>query len=235
MNPTSKPLARVCGFATLVPCWPRAAVPTAAPSTLFAYGYSVLPEPQEVQLNGGTFSIDAGWRIFSGNGVALDVLHELEVFLSIAQIYRENLDLFRNLATIESALVSAESASGELKYQEALDDMDNALQTAYGVRAERNRVLQNATNVWYKSWYPRVAEANGRRYLLVLNSVQDYRVGRTLGKNYLIQRGFLLPFGRWFQQLQGVRNRYAALHNSPANHLTFDWQDDQSLSLGSSY
>jgi hypothetical protein len=69
----------------------------------------------------------------------------------------------------------------------------------------------------------------------VLNSVQDYRVDRTLGLNYLIQREFLLPFGDWFKQVLEVRNRYAKAHELGEMNLEFDWQDDTSLASGSSY
>jgi hexosaminidase len=139
------------------------------------------------------------------------------------------------LQSISKSLESAEAAAAKVNYQGAISALDQALQLAFEIRAQRNRVLQSAVATWYKSWYPRVPEANGRRYLLVLNSVQDYRVDRTLGLNYLIQREFLLPLGDWFKQLMSIRNRYARLHELPEAQLTFDWQDDTSLSLGNSY
>jgi hexosaminidase len=161
--------------------------------------------------------------------------YNLEVFLSIAGLYRQNLDLLQDLGAISALLHSAENAAAKLDYSAAVSDLDQALQFAYVIRAQRNRALQNATATWYKSWYPRVPEANGRRYLLALNSVQDYRVDRTLGLKYLIQREFLLPFGDWFTQLQQARNHYANAHQLPETTLNFDWQDDASTSLGSSY
>lgn len=161
--------------------------------------------------------------------------YNLEVFLSIARLYRQNLEMLRDLRAINASLQLAETAAAKLDYRGAISSLDQGLQLAYVIRAHRNRALQNAVSTWYKSWYPRVGQANGRRYLLVLNSVQDYRVDRTLGLNYLIQREFLLPFGDWFKQLQEVRNRYAALHQLSETQLQFDWQDDSTLSLGSSY
>lgn len=161
--------------------------------------------------------------------------YNLEVFLSIAHLYRQNLDMLQGLRAIGASLQSAETAAAKLDYNVAISSLDHALQLAYVIRAQRNRALQGAASTWYKSWYPRVPEANGRRYLLVLNSVQDYRVDRTLGLNYLIQREFLLPFGNWFKQLLNIRNNYAKLHRLPESHLEFDWQDDSSLSSGNSY
>jgi hypothetical protein len=161
--------------------------------------------------------------------------YNIEVFLSVARLYRQNLEMLQDLGVISASLNAAESAAAKLDYSGAIAGLDQALQLASTIRGERNRVLQDITKTWYKSWFPRVAEANGRRYLLVLNSVQDYRVDRTLGLNYLIQREFLLPFGEWFGKLQQIRNRYAAAHQLAEKNFEFNWQDDTSLSLGSSY
>lgn len=161
--------------------------------------------------------------------------YNLEVFLSIAGLYRQNLDMLQDLSFISASLRSAETAAAKLNYSAAVSSLDQALQLAYLIRAQRNRTLQNATATWYKSWYPRVPEANGRRYLLVLNSVQDYRVDRTLGLDYLIQREFLMPLGDWFRRLQQVRNGYSAAHQLPEATFEFDWQDKTSTSFGNSY
>jgi hypothetical protein len=80
-----------------------------------------------------------------------------------------------------------------------------------------------------------VPEANGRKYLLVLNDVQDYRVDRALGLKYLILREFLLPMNEWFSDLQQVRNRYAKAHKLPENSIPFDWQDTEMTGAGESY
>jgi len=161
--------------------------------------------------------------------------YNLEVFLSIAALYRQNLEMFQNLRAVSASLRSAETAAAELKYSDAVSALDQALQFANLIKVQRNRSLQGATATWFKSWYPRVPEANGRRYLLVLNSVQDYRVDRTLGLNYLIQREFLLPLGDWFRQLLDLRNHYAVVHRLPETKFDFEWQDDVSTSLGNSY
>ena len=78
-------------------------------------------------------------------------------------------------------------------------------------------------------------EANGRKYLLVLNSVQDYPVDRTLGLKYLVRREFLLPMDNWFKEVQQVRNRYAAAHKLPQRSQELDWQDERSTSLSAAY
>jgi hexosaminidase len=102
--------------------------------------------------------------------------YNVEVFLSIAQLYRHNLEMLQTFGTISELLHSAELAASRLDYTIALSSLDQALQSAYSIRANRNKALQSVTRIWYQSWYPRISEANGRKYLLVLNSVQDYRV-----------------------------------------------------------
>jgi hypothetical protein len=52
---------------------------------------------------------------------------------------------------------------------------------------------------------------------------------RQEGLLYLIDREFSLPFGDWVNQVQDVRNRYAAAHNLPAREGRFDWQDVATL------
>jgi hexosaminidase len=51
------------------------------PSLLFARGYTVIPEPQQVDLDGPDFIFGNGWQLVTGNGVqrnaiAVEVLRE---------------------------------------------------------------------------------------------------------------------------------------------------------------
>ena len=57
---------------------------------------------------------------------------------------------------------------------------------AAAMRSDRNRVLQNATDTWYKSWYPRVDQANGRTYLNEVDDVKDHQPMRTVDMSYLV-------------------------------------------------
>ncbi len=156
--------------------------------------------------------------------------YNLEVFLSIAQLCRQNLEMLKELGEISELFRAAQAPAARLEYDQALTGLDEALDLAVNILDQRNRTLQDATATWYKSWYPRVPEANGRRYLLVLNDVQDYRVDRALGLNYLIERELLLPFGKWVTQVAQVRNHYAAEHGMPERTLHFNWQDTTTTS-----
>jgi hexosaminidase len=103
--------------------------------------------------------------------------------------------------------------------------VDQALEQAYEIRYSRNKALADATATWYKSWFPRVAEANGRRFLHELDDVKDHVPDRTVDMTYLVYRELLLPFGEWAEQIRAARNSYAAAHGLPARKERFDWKD----------
>ncbi|MEJ2007137.1 MAG: hypothetical protein P8Z30_03115, partial [Acidobacteriota bacterium] len=50
--------------------WTAANAATVSP--LLAHGYTVMPEPQKVELKGGDFEFGSGWRLQLGQGVKLD-------------------------------------------------------------------------------------------------------------------------------------------------------------------
>ena len=72
---------------------------------------------------------------------------------------------------------------------------------------------------------PRVAEANGRRFLHEVDDVKDHLPDRTIDMSYLVYRELLLPFGEWAEQMRAARNQYAQSHGLPARNERFDWQD----------
>jgi hypothetical protein len=197
-----------------------------------------VPAPQYLVLKPGwTQAADNARRVqlipqaLAENSELLNLLHEnlqhvefnrynLEVFLSIAHLYRQNLLMLQDLALMNESLEAAQTVASKLQYADAVAALDQALDRALGIRDARNQALGEATEVWYKSWFPRVREANGRRY-----------VGSdlSLGLKYLIEREFTLPLGDWVSQVQAVRNQYASAHGVSARNQSFDWQDTTTL------
>ncbi len=151
--------------------------------------------------------------------------YNLEVFLSIAQLYRQNLEMLQIVARMDGLLRSAADAAGKNQAKQAVASLDQVLQQAKLVRYSRNRALADATQTWYKSWLPRVAEANGRRFVHELDDVKDHLPDRTVDMTYLVYRELLLPFGDWVEQVRSARNQYASAHGLPAQNASFDWQD----------
>ena len=135
---------------------------------------------------------------------------------------------------IGADLQTAQEQAAKLHYTEAIAALDQALDTAERIRDQRNQALHDVTTTWYKSWLPRVREGNGRHVppdpqdFVDTESSEDARRSQA-GLLYLIDREFVLPFGEWVNQVQDVRNRYAAAHNLPARGGKFDWQNTETL------
>ncbi|MGD0129995.1 MAG: beta-N-acetylhexosaminidase [Terriglobia bacterium] len=189
--------------------------------------------------------LELAWKFLGENDELLDLLYKnlpsvefhrynLEVYLSIARLCRQNLLMLTGLEEVSKDLQTAEERAAKLEYADAVAALDQALGTAARIRDQRNRALHDATTTWYETWFPRVREANGRH---VARAPQDFvdtqpseRARRAQeGLLYLLDREFSLPVGEWFKDVQDVRNRYATAHGLPARQVEFDWQDTETL------
>ena len=108
--------------------------------------------------------------------------------------------------------------------------LGRALDAARAIQWSRNKALRDVQNTWYKSWYPRVAEANGRKFLHELDDVKDHLPDRTIDMSYLVYREMLLPFGEWAEQIRIARNQYAQKHQLPIRNDKLDWKDLKPIS-----
>jgi hypothetical protein len=151
--------------------------------------------------------------------------YNLEVFLSIAQLCRHNLEMLQSIGRIDGLLRSAADAAAKNQPKQAVTSLDQVLQQVRNLRSSRNAVLADATQTWYKSWLPRVPEANGRKFVHELDDVKDHLPDRTVDMSYLVYRELRLPFGEWVDQVRAVRNQYAQAHGLPARNESFLWQD----------
>ena len=149
--------------------------------------------------------------------------YNLEVFLAIAHLYRQNLEMLQTIQQMNGSLQGADAAHDKPKA--AIGSVDRALELANTIRYARNVVLADAIATWYKAWFPRVAEANGRRYVHELDDVKDHLPDRTVDMTYLIYRQLLLPLGDWVDQVRTARNQYGPAHNLPVRNDRFDWKD----------
>jgi hypothetical protein len=149
----------------------------------------------------------------------------IEVFLSIAQLYRQNLEMLDGLGRIDGFLRAAGEASAKNQARQAVGAIDRALREARLIRYGRNKAFADAVETWGKSWLPRVSEASGRRFLHEPDDVKDHLPDRTVDMTYLIYRDLLLPFGDWIEQVRAARNQYATAHALPASNERFDWKD----------
>ncbi len=151
--------------------------------------------------------------------------YNLEVFLSIAKLYRQNLETIRGIGQMDALLRDAAASAKSGQSREAVRLADRAIAAARAIQLSRNRALADATTTWYQSWLPRLKEANGRRFLHQLDDVKDHLPDRTTDMSYLVYRELLLPFGDWVNQVLNARNAYALAHGIPARNGRFDWAD----------
>ena len=151
--------------------------------------------------------------------------YNLAVYLSIAGLYRQNLLMIQDLGRIYDALHAAELAAAKADSEKALSEIDRALDIAENIRQNRNQVLKNATDTWYQSWFPRVAQANGRQFLDKLDDVKDHQPARTVDMSYLVYRELHYPLDVWASSALSARNKYAEAHRLPARTGNWDWKD----------
>jgi hexosaminidase len=189
--------------------------------------------------------LELAWKFLAENDELLNLLyrnlpavefnrHNLEVYLSIAKLCRQNLLMLIRLEEISKSLEAAQNHAAKLQYADAVEELDKTLDTTGLIRDERNQALHDATTTWYKTWFPRVREANGRR---VARAPQDFvdtqptesALRAQEGLLYLLDREFALPFGQWVNDVLDARNRYAAAHKLPAREMKFNWQDSDTL------
>ena len=151
--------------------------------------------------------------------------YNLEVYLSIAHLCRQNLQMVLALGRIDGLLESAATTAAKADAPAAVAALDEALDLAETIRKQRNAALQDAKATWYKTWFPRVPEANGRRYLDKVDDVKDHRPVRTVDMSYLVYRELLYPLGEWADQVKEVRNSYAHAHNLSPREDKLDWKN----------
>ncbi len=204
-------------------------LPVPSPETLHLRSDWRLENRRRLELTG---------EYLAQNDQLLDLLHEniqraefnrynLEVFLSVASLCRHNLQMLQDLAKIDEELKSAEAAAHTSDAIASVQALDRALDLAETIRLQRNRTLDEIASTWYQGWFPRVEEANGRRYLNQVDDVKDHQPVRTVDMTYLIYRELLYPLDDWAQRVTTVRNRYAADHKMPQRKGRLEWKVTQ--------
>jgi hypothetical protein len=153
--------------------------------------------------------------------------YNIEVMQSVAALCRQNLDMLRTMEQITRHLADARAASREGHPADALAATDAALDLVPQTRRSRDAVLKSTSETWYKSWRPRVPEANGRKFLHDLDDVKDHLPDRTVGMQYLVYRELQLPLGDWAKQTMAARNQYAKAHGLAERNGVIQWVTDE--------
>jgi hexosaminidase len=151
--------------------------------------------------------------------------HTWEVFLSIAALCRQNLELILGIARMHELVAESAQAAGDGKAALAVARLDQALAIADAIKRARDGVLADTTATWYRTWQPRVASANGRTFLHQVDDVKDHLPDRTVGMEYLVLRELLLPFGEWVGRIEVERYALAKQSGASPRSGTFRWRD----------
>lgn len=149
--------------------------------------------------------------------------YNLLVLRSVAKLCRQSLNMLLGLQRINT-LLNLSSTAASLNAGLAVSLLDQALEEVKIMRSQRNETLQEVTAVWYQDWYPRVHEANGRKYLDQVDDVKDHRPTRTVDMSYLIYRQLKFRLGKWAEDVLNARNQFAKTHSLPLKNETFNWE-----------
>src|SRR5258708_29644583 len=104
--------------------------------------------------------VDLAWKFLGENDELLDLLYtnlssvdfnsyNLRVYLSIAQLCRQNLLMLRDLDEVTSHLEKAQEQAAQLHFAEALTHLDQVLDLAGRIPHQRNQALQDVSGTWY--------------------------------------------------------------------------------------
>ncbi|MFT3702185.1 MAG: glycoside hydrolase family 20 zincin-like fold domain-containing protein [Agriterribacter sp.] len=181
---------------------------------------SVLLEDVEKFLKENTELMD----LLQDNVAAVDFSrYNLQVLQSVALLCRQNLQMLLGLKKANDFLkIAGQTVAGNASSAVAM--IDAAVDEIKEIRKERNEVLQSVTATWYQEWFPKVAEANGRKFLHQVDDVKDHYPDRTIDMSYLVYRQLKYPLGKWAEEILSARNQFAKQHNLPERTEVFNWE-----------
>ena len=149
--------------------------------------------------------------------------YNLEVLRTVAVLCRQNLQMLLGMKKIND-LLNLSSKLASSNPVASIELMDQALDESKNIKRQRNDAYGEICSVWYRNWYPRVTEANGRKYLDEVDDVKDHPPVRTVDMSYLIYRQLNYPMEGWAKALTNVRNAFANKNNLPAKSFNLNWQ-----------
>jgi hexosaminidase len=150
--------------------------------------------------------------------------YNLEVYLSIANLCRQNFEMIAGIHQMDMDLASAAQMKSK-DPKRAIAQVDRVLDIAASIWRQRNEALHNTLVTWDETLFPRVAEANGRHYLDEIDDVKDHLPDRTVDMTYLVYREKILPFGSWVDSILAARNEFATAHQLPVRDYHLAWDD----------
>jgi len=136
--------------------------------------------------------------------------YNIEVMLSLAQLYRHNINLFETLAKIEETLSNA--GGNHLDYENAVSCLNEAIKLAEDICKEREQIYQQLKEVWEVSRYPKGRTVNGKKFVHILDDTKNHTADLTPDLSYIVMRERDLNLEKWIYDLKGIRHSFTLKH-----------------------
>ena len=136
--------------------------------------------------------------------------YNIEVMLSLTQLYRHNINLFETLAKIEETLSNA--GGNHLDYENAVSCLNEAIKLAEDICKEREQIYQQLKEVWEVSRYPKGRTVNGKKFVHILDDTKNHTADLTPDLSYIVMRERDLNLEKWIYDLKGIRHSFTLKH-----------------------
>jgi len=133
--------------------------------------------------------------------------YNIEVMLSLTQLYRHNIYLFETLAKIEDILSNA--AGNYLDYENAVSCLNEAIKLAEDMCKEREQTYQQLKEVWEVSRYPKGRTVDGKKFVHILDDTKNHTGDLTPDLSYIVMRERDLNLEKWIYDLKGIRHSFS--------------------------
>jgi hypothetical protein len=145
--------------------------------------------------------------------------HNLEVFLSIAELTGHHNRMILGMKSIEDKLRAAREQNEKKKPEEAVGQLVAAYDQARRIVEERHQTFGFLKTVWEKSRFPKGREENGRKFYHVLDDTKDHWADRRIDLSYMIAPEESIELEKWMKSIAAVIRDYAQKHNVPVSAL----------------
>ena len=132
--------------------------------------------------------------------------YNIEIILSLAQLFRHNINLLETLNMIEDTLSSA--ARNYLDYNNAVSCLNTAIKLAEDMCKEREESYNQLKNIWEVSRYPKGRIVNGRKFVHILDDTKNHTGDLTPDLSYIVMRERDLNLEKWIYDLKSIRHTF---------------------------
>ncbi len=132
--------------------------------------------------------------------------YNMEVLLSLANLFNHNINFLETMGMIEDTLSSA--AKNFLDYEHAVSCLETAEKLAEDICKEREQTYQELKMIWEVSRHPKGQTVNGRKFVHILDDTKNHTADLTPDLSYIIMRERNLNLEKWIYDLKGIRHNF---------------------------